>query len=409
MKRVLLSLVVVFMVIATATAKTTWMEKGTVTGSITRVQNDTVIEREFTLITDGTRTRYNVHFVTEGYEDYSQLRTPIENRTMAPDAGYFQVNGVTGMDYTNSILQAGLNDGRTAELGDNGLPKLVYDENVTWRYTSWKPNVVDYSQLSLVPRSEDMVEYFVPGGNGMSLLYTNTSDLDVDSLLAAKIAGPANCAAGSIAAMAISLGVDVDLSGLVVDEDGNTKLSDVAKTLRDAGIDVKAASLMVTSLSEDDIALVMFPGSKHLVMVTKVTEAGAWMVDMTNRRFLGYVPNGKLNDTFAEPSLALVVSESVVASNDRLIAGVSVAGHECNNRVQEFHVFNCPSFCTIPGMNYACGWVHERWRCGDGVGTCYNRSVLPTITGAPCYVHPYYGCIGDWSQELTMYGYDFCG
>lgn len=398
------AMLLVLLLAALAGAKNVWMEKGTVAGTITRIDaNDTVISREFTLTTDGVRTRYDVHFTSGGYEDYSQLRSPLGVETLTPNLRYYSKNSVLGLDYVNSILLAGLNDGRHVELNAQDLPTLVYDDKVTWRFSSWQPGVIDYAKFNLAPRSEDNVEYWVSKGN--TLIYTNTSEMPVDALLASRIANPTNCAAGSIAAMADVLGKTVDISKLQVDEQNNTTLSNVVSVLRSNKIDVTTTILDLDALREDDVTLAKFPGADHLVLLAHVTDAGAWMVDMTQHRFLGYVSRASLDDAFAEATVALVVSEDHrFASNDQLLDGLNVAGRECNWQTHFFFVFNCASYCE----GSWCGWMYDRWNCGDGVGTCYDRAALPWSEGAPCYEHPTYGCIGDWTQKTVMGDY-FCG
>ncbi len=247
-------------------------------------------------------------------------------------------------------------------------------------------------------------------------VYSYSNSVDTDLLLAERLTYAArqgkqrqNCATASLRYATAQLGKAPAKSQMaqLVDSDGQTTLHDIQQCAQSLGLYCRAVQTDLAAL-EDSLAgckaILHIPEQNHFVVLDRVDERYAWIVDLANDRFYSRTDKGFLASNWSKGTALLLSNEPVegqyidVADNaSRQIIGGD--GWSCTLLLQEADAIPCDD----DGQGGCYGYYQyyfQRWGCEPAPsGTC-SGSIYARMAGSDCYTDPLNGClvtgIWDW-------------
>ncbi len=259
-----------------------------------------------------------------------------------------------------------------------------------WDLTGISAAVPGAEAFTTSYRADTVVEYQSPVST-KSAVYNYSNAADTDALLAerlsyvaAKPTAKTNCATVALKRAATQLGKSISDSALaaMVDATGQTSLSALLRTARGAGLYARAVRTDVATLKDlpDTCqAILHIPGKSHFVLLDRIDDRDAWIVDLSNPKFYYRQDKNFLPLDWSE-GIALLISTRPISDALEEVQGETLralwggAGYTCTKLLQS------ESYTLCSGDGYDCWgsftWYYQRWGCEAAAsGSCIEQSM----------------------------------
>jgi hypothetical protein len=247
-------------------------------------------------------------------------------------------------------------------------------------------------------------------------VYSYSNSVDTKLLLAERLAYAAgqgretqNCATASLKYAATQLGRAPLASELaqMVGSDGQTTMRDLKRCAQSLGLYCRAVQADMATLEglSGCKAILHIPGQDHFVVLDRVDDRYAWIVDLADDRFYSRKDRGLVAREWS--GIALLVSNQPIrgqfteVTDDALRNITGGAGWSCTALIQQEEIIMCE---PADSYGFACygyfQWYFQRWGCEPAQsGNCVD-GILARMAGTDCYTDPLYGCqvtgVWDW-------------
>lgn len=272
-----------------------------------------------------------------------------------------------------------------------------------WDYSAVDTGVPGAERFSVAFGANTSIEYY-SAMSARALVYHHSNAVDMDLLLAERLAYVAeqgkrswNCATASLQYAATQLGTVAPAARLtqVIGADGRTTMHDLKRGAQSLGLHCRVVQTNLATLEalSGCQAILHLPGQEHFVVLDRVDDRYAWIVDLANDRFYCRKDKGFMAMDWSEGVALLLSSEpiegpftDVPESALRRIAGGD--GWSCTLLLQDEWII----FCTDTPDGWGCfgyfQWYFERWGCEPAPdGTCVT-DLYARMAGSDCYWDP---------------------
>ena len=266
-----------------------------------------------------------------------------------------------------------------------------------WDLTSIEGSVPSANQFEASYRADTVVEYHSPVATKASV-YNYSNQVDTDMLLAEHLAYAAksgrgqNCATAAIKHAAARLGKTLSDDALapLVGPEGQTSMARLARFAARQGLYCRAVRTDLATLSNLPAcqAILHIPGRNHFVVLDRVDETNAWIIDLSNSKFYYRKDKAFLPMDWSEGTALLLSTEPINGRFDELdlttLGGLTGgAGWSCTRLLQDFHYEPCS------GTDYDCWglfkYYYRRRGCESAAsGSCSEQS-LARMLWDDCY------------------------
>jgi Peptidase C39 family len=283
-----------------------------------------------------------------------------------------------------------------------------------WDLTTIDGTVPGPEQFSAAYRANTVIEYHSPASTKASI-YHYSNAADTEQLLAERLTYAAtegksrqNCATAAIKHVAARLGKSVADSALapIVQPNGQTTMDTLAQTAHGLGLYCRAVRTDLATLTDlpDCQTILHIPGKNHFVVLDRVDERDAWIVDLSSSTLYYRKNKASLPMDWSEGTALLISKEPITGpfaeiGHDALAMLSSGAGFSCTYLLQSESVSNCTT------TDYDCWgafkWYYKRWGCEYAPsGSCTNQS-LARYAKDECIWDAIRGCIGLSNWEFA--------
>jgi hypothetical protein len=284
-----------------------------------------------------------------------------------------------------------------------------------WDFTAVDARVPGPTAFDVGFAADTVVEYYSPA-TAKALAYHHSNAIDMDLLLAERLAyaagrgrGPQNCAAASLRYAATQLGRAVPVAGLrqMVGSDGRTTMYDLKRSAQSLGFHCRVVRTDLTALEtlSGCQAILHIPGHEHFVVLDRVDDRYAWIVDLANNRFYTRKDRAFMAMDWPEGTALLLSNQPIAGpftdmpeSALRYITGGD--GWSCTRALQEEYIIPCVPYPNDGGCFGYFQWYFDRWGCEPAPsGTCVT-DLYARMAGTDCYTTLLMDCrvtgIWDW-------------
>lgn len=279
---------------------------------------------------------------------------------------------------------------------------------------TWDLTVVDTAvpgpEAFSVDYGADTVVEYRSAAAGVSATYNYSNATDTDRLLADRIAyvaakskKPVNCATAALKYAASQLGKTVPETVLarLVRADGQTSLHDLKQAAEKLGFHCRAVQTDIATLRglSDCVAILHLPSKNHFVVLDRLDDRYAWLVDLASNRF-HYRTAAELLRLDWTQGTALLLSNRPVKGRFRDLdnnaltstVGAQEGGWSCTHLLQYEYSIVCTGSSEECSGYYR--YYYERWGCEAAAsGTC-SETLWVRLMVIPCYTDPVVGCYG---------------
>lgn len=248
-----------------------------------------------------------------------------------------------------------------------------------------------------------------PNGQTKTFMYHAAEGVDIARLLEEKIAtlsvqGNAKPNCGTLAAVHIARRFSKQIcpastASLADSESSMTSLFEMRKSLEEIGLYCAAVKTDIDSLTAFSQygVILHFPKVKHYVVLDRIEDDAAWMVDLTSRKFYWKRPVRELLADWKE-GVALLVSDSPILVSGQIqfldvdqqkqIFGGSSVGYSCTDLIQQYgHILCSPPMGGLCGGNYYKVWQRYGCREDEPGNTCIGQKMVG-YDYSHCINHP---------------------
>jgi peptidase C39-like protein len=283
-----------------------------------------------------------------------------------------------------------------------------------WDLTTIDGTVPGSEQFNAAYRANTVIEYHSPASTKASIYYYSNAT-DTEQLLAERLTYAAtegknrqNCATAALKHVAARLGKSVADRTLapIVQPNGQTTMDMLSRTARGLGLYCRAVRTDLATLTDlpNCQAILHIPGKDHFVVLDRVDDRDAWIVDLSSSTFY-YRKNKALLPMDWSEGTALLVSKEPIAGpfaeigHDALAMLSSGAGWSCTRLLQA----ESQSYCTA--TEYDCWgafrWYYKRWGCEYApIGSCTTQS-LARYAKDECVWDAIRGCTSLYDWEFS--------
>lgn len=354
--------------------------------SAAQVSRDGITQIELTI---ESKTGLSMTFVLDPAKDYAvtscQIISP--NNTVASQyySGYRQVGG--------SWVPATI----LIEKSDLFTDRLLASDK--WDLTSISTAVPGAEEFATSYRADTVIEYQSPVST-KSAVYHYSNAADTDALLAERLSYAAgeptaksNCATVALKHAAAQLGKSVPDSVLtaMVDAAGQTSMQTLLRTAQSAGLYARAVQTDVATLKDlpDTCrAILHIPGKNHFVVLDRIDDRDAWLVDLSNPKFY-YRQNKSFLPLDWSEGIALLLSTQPISSSfeglqtralNTLYGG---DGYTCTQLLQ----YEDQVYCSGDGYTDCWGyftWYFKRWGCEAAASGSCSQQAMARLARTKC-------------------------
>lgn len=312
------------------------------------------------------------------------------------------------------------------EVGDRWVPSRILIERLDKRpqtpqlisYEDWQFEHIDTTEpaadiFSVNFKNGTMVE-LKAAGNLQTFMYHASDQVDISALLEDKIAlmtadnpDSVNCATAVISHVAKRFSKDIpstELADLVLPETKKTALSTMKQTFEKIGLTCMAIETDLETLKNipNCRKILYLSLSKHYVILDRIDQNGAWVIDLTNRKFYARQNVSELLQEWTDGTALLVSNEPINPPLDaqfrylqpdeigRIYGGADFGTYSCTDLIQLADHILCPD----PLGGFLCGGAYyifyERYGCieDENGGTCNGEKMI-SYEYYHCINHPY--------------------
>jgi len=282
-----------------------------------------------------------------------------------------------------------------------------------WDLTTVSAAIPPAEQFNVEYAADALVEYYSPV-SARSSIYQYSNAADMDLLLAEHLAYTAtsgkqrrNCATAAVGYAAAQLGKSVSSSALaqLVDSDGQTTMYDLKQFTQGLGVYCRAVKTDMATLKDLPACQVILhiPGKNHFVVLDRVDEQYAWIVDLSKSAFyyrkdIAFVPMD-----WSEGTALLLSAQPITGPLANIDDGVLKTlaggdGWDCTLKLQDEYVM----LCTQVGGDCwgMIKWYYERWGCDDAPsGGCIDWPLARYIKDE-CVWDPWIICSNEGHWDI---------
>jgi hypothetical protein len=313
-------------------------------------------------------------------------------------------------------------------VGEDWVPSSVTiersncgDENRAPTLEVWTDIRVGLSKSSLggfsAPLALDTtVEYLSPV-SASPAMYTHSYEVDVDALLAERLAYAAgersraqNCATAALDHVASQFGKLASGGAMtrLVRPNGDTSVADIKRAAEDLGLNCRVVQADVETLRNlgDAKAILHIPSKNHFVVLDRVDSQYVWLIDLSNSRFyyrqsVQSFPADWTTGTallLSDRPLAGPYAELPAATLDTIVG----TGKSCTRLIQEEDYLGCVDVGGFCQGAYQYYW--RRYGCESApYGTC-SESLTIRMQEIACISDPIRYCdvVAPWYAYYCM-------
>lgn len=271
------------------------------------------------------------------------------------------------------------------------------------RSDKWDLTVVDGSvpgpeQFDANYRADTVIEYHSTLSTKASI-YNYSNAANTNRLLAEHLTYAAtksrrqqNCATAAVKHAATQLGKSVPDNKLasLIDTDGQTTMEDLKRFAKGLGLHCRAVHTDLATLRglPGCQAILHIPGKNHYVVLDRIDERDAWIIDLSNPTFYYRKDKDSLPLDWSEGTALLLSARPIAGSFAEIDSGVLSTlsagdGWSCTRLLQEQHV----EPCTL--VDYDCWgdflWYYERWGCEAAPSGSCPGLMLARYAKDECY------------------------
>jgi len=282
-----------------------------------------------------------------------------------------------------------------------------------WDLTVVDSHVPGAEQFDTAYRADTIIEYYSSVSTKASV-YHYSNAADTDQLLAEHLtytttkSGPnQNCATVALKYAAAQLGKSIpdDKLAPLVAADGQTTLEDLKQLAQGQGLYCRAVRTDLATLRNlpDCQAILHIPGRNHFVVLDRVDDRDAWIVDLSKPMFYYRKDKSFLPLDWSEGTALLLSTRPVAGSlaeiDNRTLGTLSGGdGWTCTLLLQE----NSYILCTMLGSDDCGGtfkWYYERWGCEAAPSGYCSTGMMARYAKDGCYwdwSRPTCATMGNW-------------
>lgn len=267
-----------------------------------------------------------------------------------------------------------------------------------WDLTAVDGSVPGPEQFDANYRADTVIEYHSTLSTKPAIYHysnaANTNRILADHLTytATKSPRKQNCATVAVKYTAAKLGKSVPDETLapLVDSKGQTTMEDLKRFAQGMGLYCRAVRTNLATLRDLPAcqAILHLPGKNHYVVLDRVDERNAWIVDLSKPMFYYRKDKDSLPLDWSEGTALLLSARPIAGSlgeiDSSVLSTLSAGdGWSCTDLLQEEH----QEPCTL--TEYDCWgsfkWYYERWGCEAAPsGSCTTQS-LARYAKDECY------------------------
>ena len=208
-----------------------------------------------------------------------------------------------------------------------------------------------------------------------------------------------NC--GSVGAeqilSAFGIAVDDSQADSLVDASGQTTLYQIKQLIEQKGLYCLPVKTNLAGLEQFDNAQILlhFPAKKHFVVLDRIDQGTAWVIDLDRQVFYRRMKLSQLELEWA--GIALVVSETPLSLEmrdkpvpDPILKNIAgAADYSCSELIQPYSYSLCPKMVLGTCGGRYTSWNHDIYGCkkGSGGGFCNGTGIIGGWY-SPCIVSP---------------------
>jgi len=284
-----------------------------------------------------------------------------------------------------------------------------------WDLTTVDGSVPGPEQFDTDYRADTVIEYHSTLSTKASV-YHYSNATDTNRLLAEHLTYAAtksrrqqNCATAAVKHAAAQLGKSVPDNTLasLVDSDGQTTMEQLSRFAKDLGLHCRAVHTDLATLQDlpGCQAILHIPGKNHYVVLDRVDERDAWIVDLSNPTFYYRKDKDSLPLDWSEGTALLLSARPIAGSFGEIDRGVLSTlsagdGWSCTDLLQEEN--QVPCFTSDYDCWGSFKWYYERWGCEAApTGSCTYMG-LARVAKDECFWDVLRGaCNSDGTWEVT--------
>jgi hypothetical protein len=269
-----------------------------------------------------------------------------------------------------------------------------------WDYTAVDAAVPGAERFSVSFGADTSVEYYSTM-SARALVYHHSNAVDADLLLAERLAyvaeqgkRPQNCATASLQYAATQLGRVAPATRLtqMVGSDGRTTMYDLKRGAQSLGLHCRVVQTDLATLEalSGCQAILHLPGQEHFVVLDRVDDRYAWIVDLADDRFYCRKDRGFMATDWSDGVALLLSNEPIEGPFADVPEGVlrRIAGGDgwsCTLLLQDEWIIPCTNTPDGWGCFGYFQWYFERWGCEPAPdGTC-TTGLYARMAGTDCY------------------------
>lgn len=288
-----------------------------------------------------------------------------------------------------------------------------------WDFTAVDARVPGPETFDVAFGGDTVVEYYCPA-TAKAVVYRHSNAVDVDLLLAERLAyatgqgrQPQNCATASLRYAAMQLGRTASAARLrqMIGPDGRTTMHDLKRSAQSLGLHCRVIRTDLRTLEtlSGCQAILHIPGQEHFVVLDRLDDRYAWIVDLANDRFYSRKDRAFMTMDWSAGTALLLSNQpiegpftDVPEHTTRRITGGD--GWSCTRVLQEEYIIPCTRYPSDEGCYGYFQWYFDRWGCEPAPsGTCVS-DLYARMAGTDCYTTVLLECrvTGVWDWYAMM-------
>ncbi len=287
-----------------------------------------------------------------------------------------------------------------------------------WTITSIDTAVPAIESFKVKYENDAQIEFTSPV-TSKPVLYRYSGTTDTDSLLSERLASAClqdsdqqNCATISLKYSLSKLNKSVSLNSLsaLVSADKTTSLASMKQYIKNQGLYCLTVKTDIQTIKNINNCqkILYIPGDKHFVVLEKIDDKYAWIIDLSRNKFYYHIDKDFFNMDWTD-GVALLISNQPIRQEGNLIeltedelANTIGTGYACTGLLQEYHYITCsdpilPGTCDSYYYDY-----FERKSCQLAAEGSCSSSVMPRYQKCPCQATIEDPFICDKTYEWTI-------
>ncbi len=339
----------------------------------------------------------SMYFVLDPAKDYAvtSCRLPSRDNTVMHNRYYSGYQQVAGNWVPTTVL---------IEQRDAFTNRLLNSDK--WDFTVVDGSMPGPEAFRIDYTADTVVEYHSPLAAATATFnYSNLADTDgllAERLthVATKAKKPRNCATAALEHAAARLGKSIpdSLLARLVRPDGQTTLYDLKQAAKGLGLHCRAVAADIGTLRglSDCVAILHLPAKNHFVVLDRVDDRYAWLVDLSSSRFYYRMSVDLMPLDWPEGTALLLSNRPIKAAlkdlSDSTLASVVGAqdGWACTEVIQEWYYIPCTF--TADGCTGYFRQFYLRYGCALSPGGSCPEGAYYRMVKCPCLSDPVQEC-----------------